>query len=143
MEYVTLHVGIASFLPLWRDDDPEQVIPPAAERCRVEAQLWEHVQQTKTDGGRVIAVGTTVVRALEGASYALATAVEQEADIFITPGYKFKVVDALVTNFHQPRTTHLLLVQALLGAELLDEAYQFALRENFRFLSYGDGMFIV
>jgi S-adenosylmethionine:tRNA ribosyltransferase-isomerase len=98
------------------------------------------MRETKDGGGRVIAVGTTVVRALESSArggHAEAT------ELFITPGYRFQRLDSVITNFHQPGTTHLLLVEALLGRELLAKAYQHALANDYRFLSYGDGMFIL
>ena len=142
VRFLTLHVGAASFLPLWHEQD-KVVTPPGAESFVYDKALMDEVRKTRSNGGRVIAVGTTSVRALE--SMALQEEegkISQETELFITPGFSFKAVDAVVTNFHQPRTTHLLLVQALLGRPLLEQSYQFALAHDFRFLSYGDGMFI-
>lgn len=135
---VTLHVGTASFLPIL--DDNGQVVPPGSERFHVGEHVHQDVSSTKDAGGRIIAVGTTVVRALESMVQAPHAA---STELFITPGYTFRVVDALVTNFHQPGTTHLLLVESLLGRELLKTVYKHALNNDYRFLSYGDGMFIV
>jgi S-adenosylmethionine:tRNA ribosyltransferase-isomerase len=134
---ITLHVGTASFLPVL---DNGKLRPPGSERFHVSDEATREVLETNKGGGRVVAVGTTVVRALES------SAREADADateLFITPGYSFKRVDSLITNFHQPGTTHLLLVEALLGRELLAKAYQHALANDYRFLSYGDGMCIL
>lgn len=141
IERITLHVGTASFQPILVNGVLRK---PGHERFVVPESVLSAIQKTKQAGGRVVAVGTTVVRALETAARrgAVAGAVEL-TDLFIEPGFEFKIVDALVTNFHQPRTTHLLLVEALLGAELLDRSYVAALKDNYRFLSYGDGMLIV
>ena len=106
--------------------------------------MLETIASTKKAGGRVIAVGTTVVRALESA--ALGNIFDEEAgtNLFITPGFDFKIVDAIITNFHMPASTHLLLVEAFLkDASLLAKSYSYALENNFRFFSYGDGMFLV
>lgn len=137
---VTLHVGSASFLPVVVDG---QLRPPGSERFEVPAEVLTQVRETKDGGrGRVIAVGTTVVRALESA-YGTVPGDSASTELFIRPGYSFKAVDALVTNFHQPGTTHLLLVEALLQRSLLHSAYAHALNGEYRFLSYGDGMLIV
>ena len=144
IRFLTLHVGVASFLPLWEEGDSGPGKRPAAERYTVSPELLQELIEVRSRGGRVIAVGTTVVRALEAAArnQDLQTG-EQLTDLFITPGHQFKLVDVLVTNFHQPRTTHLLLVQAFIGRELLERAYQHALENDYRFLSYGDGMVIL
>jgi S-adenosylmethionine:tRNA ribosyltransferase-isomerase len=134
---ITLHVGTASFLPVL---DNGKLRPPGSERFHVTEQATTELADTKSSGGRIIAVGTTVVRALESsASIAHADATE----LFITPGYNFRLVDSLITNFHQPGTTHLLLVESLLGRELLATVYEHALLNGYRLLSYGDGMFII
>jgi S-adenosylmethionine:tRNA ribosyltransferase-isomerase len=117
--------------------------PPGEEHFHVPPEILVRTGETKSRGGRVVAVGTTVVRALESATRGVEGGVEGETSLFIQPGFEFKSVDALVTNFHQPSTTHLLLVEALTGRDLLHRAYQTALENEYRFLSYGDGMLII
>lgn len=146
---ITLHLGAASFRPLHHADEEfdAAVHRPGTERLIADNNLLERVKSHRSGGGKIIAVGTSVVRALES----LARAEAGEAlsgrgvptDLFVEPGFKFQLVDALVTNFHQPRTTHLLLVEAFLGRELLAHVYQHALKGEYRFLSYGDGMLIL
>ncbi|RMD88048.1 MAG: tRNA preQ1(34) S-adenosylmethionine ribosyltransferase-isomerase QueA, partial [Candidatus Dadabacteria bacterium] len=146
VDFVTLHVGTPSFIPVYvhGKEGKTRVIPPAPERCVFSASLMAKIRDAKDRGGRVIAVGTTVVRALESmARVKCAEGEEFEADLFITPEYKFNLVDCLVTNFHQPGTTHMLIVEALMGRELLEESYHYALSNRYRFLSYGDGMLIL
>lgn len=128
--FLTLHVGTSSIFPV--EDKP------GSERFSISDETIDLVEKTKNNGGRVIAVGTTTCRALE--SYGSKVS---ETDLFIIPGYKFKYVDSLITNFHQPGTTHLLLVEALIGSKLLEKSYKYALDNEFRFLSYGDGMIII
>ncbi len=137
MTRITLHVGTASFLPVL---DNGKLRPPGSERFHVTEQATREMAETKDAGGRVIAVGTTSVRALESSGQVSGA---DATDLFITPGYRFRVVDSVITNFHQPGTTHLLLVESLLGRELLARVYQHALANDYRFLSYGDGMFIL
>jgi len=134
--YVTLHVGAGTFQPIRTDELSQHQMH--AERVTVTPQLCRQIAETRARGGRVVAVGTTVVRALESAD----DSGKAETSLFITPGYRFKRVDLMVTNFHQPRTTHLLLVEAFLGRELLAASYQYAIDHQFRFLSYGDGMLL-
>ena len=134
---ITLHVGTASFLPVL---DNGELRPPGSERFNVTDEAARETRETKDRGGRIIAVGTTVVRALESSAQETNS---QSTELFITPGYRFRLVDSVITNFHQPGTTHLLLVEALLGRELLARVYQHALANNYRFLSYGDGMLIL
>lgn len=143
ISYLTLHVGTASFLPIWSENESLSKTP-GSERFIYDASLIGALEASRENGGRVIAVGTTVVRALESMMRMKADASRRElsTELFITPGFDFKIVDALVTNFHQPRTTHLLLVEAIMGRELLEESYKYALDNSFKFLSYGDGMFI-
>ncbi len=138
LEYLTLHVGTASFLPL-QFNDQDSITPPGSEDFWVNEDLIKKILQTKANRGRVIAVGTTAVRALESSNLTINN-YHGSTELFIQPGYKFKVIDAMVTNFHQPSTTHLMLVQAFLGYNLINESYKFALENEFRFLSYGDGM---
>jgi S-adenosylmethionine:tRNA ribosyltransferase-isomerase len=140
VDRLTLHVGTASFQPIYVNG---VLRLPGEERFQVPTDVWERVQTSKASGGRVIAVGTTVVRALESAARSSSRGEMGQTQLFIEPGFKFEVVDALVTNFHQPRTTHLLLVEALLGHAGIDACYRAALDNGYRFLSYGDGMLIV
>lgn len=140
---LTLHVGAASFLPLFDGGCVQR--RPGPEAYVFDPGLLEACRRVRERGARVIAVGTTVVRALEsmsGADFALEK-VAQDTELFIEPGYDFKLVDGLITNFHQPGTTHLLLVEAFMGRELLSRCYDYALCRDFRFLSYGDGMLIL
>lgn len=137
-ETVTLHVGPASFLPIFKSDSDE-LQKPGVEKFQLQDAVWERIQQTKASGGRVIAVGTTMVRALESRGRSM----HAETELFITPGFPFAVVDGIITNFHQPGTTHLLLVQAFIGVTALTDSYQYALEHGFRFLSYGDGMLLL
>jgi S-adenosylmethionine:tRNA ribosyltransferase-isomerase len=115
-----------------------------SERYVIPQVTADLIHETRQQGGRVIALGTTTARALEQAARDDGTVLagEGEADIFISPGYRFKVVDALITNFHLPMSTLLILVSALAGKDLLCTAYAEAVRRRFRFYSYGDAMFI-
>jgi S-adenosylmethionine:tRNA ribosyltransferase-isomerase len=139
---VTLHVGAGTFQPVRADDIQDHHMH--AEFVEVDQQLCDAVAQTRVRGGRVVAVGTTAVRSLESAC--LATGDLQpfcgDTDIFIYPGYKFRCVDALVTNFHLPESTLLMLVSALAGQEPIMDAYRSAVAERYRFFSYGDAMFL-
>jgi len=140
--YITLDVGLASVLSVVQEDG--SVRPPGPERVNVPPETSVQIVSTRRNGGRVVAVGTTVVRALESA--ALSNSSQQNtpemADIFIKPGHVFKNLDCVITNFHQPASSHLLLIEALLGRKNLAVAYQHALANDYRFLSYGDAMFI-
>tara|TARA_A100001391_G_scaffold203812_2_gene197194 strand:+ start:9263 stop:10303 length:1041 start_codon:yes stop_codon:yes gene_type:complete len=139
--FVTLHVGAGTFQPVRVDRVEDHHMH--SERFRVPAPLVEQVAATRAGGGRVVAVGTTALRALEAASADGALrAGEAETDIFIYPGYRFRQVDALVTNFHLPRSTLLMLISAFAGRERVLAAYREAVREQYRFFSYGDAMFI-
>ena len=140
VDRLTLHVGTASFQPIYVNG---VLRPPGSERFHVPKNVWERLLETKARKGRVIAIGTTVVRALESAARSGALERMDETQLFIEPGFRFAMVDALVTNFHQPRTTHLLLVEALLGPGAIDDCYRSALENGYRFLSYGDGMLII
>ncbi len=139
-ETLTLHVGTASFLPLQRDDGSLEFLPPGQELLSVPHSLCEKVIKFRSQAKKVIPVGTTAMRALESA---MRGCLDGATDLFITPGFEFLGADGLITNFHQPGTTHLLLVEALLGRELLEEVYAHALENEYRFLSYGDGMLIL
>ena len=139
--FVTLHVGAGTFQPVRVDKVEEHQMH--SERYEVPPTLCEQIQVARARGGRVIAVGTTSLRALESAAASGAVKAGQgDTDIFIYPGYRFRVVDALVTNFHLPRSTLLMLVSALAGRERIINAYNEAVREGYRFFSYGDAMFI-
>ncbi len=138
---VTLHVGAGTFQPLRVDDLAQHVMH--AERFVVDAALVEAVQACRARGGRVVAVGTTAARALESAAAGGELAPGHgDTRLFITPGYRFRVVDALVTNFHLPESTLLMLVSAFAGRELILAAYAQAVRERYRFFSYGDAMLL-
>lgn len=138
---VTLHVGAASFLAVWEPDRGDTIQSPGVEYYVHSSSLPRELEHVREQGGRVIAVGTTVTRALES-MYRSPQSQDGElchTDLFITPGYKFQSLDGLVTNFHQPGTTHLLLVESILGKEALTLCYEHALNNEYRFLSYGDG----
>jgi S-adenosylmethionine:tRNA ribosyltransferase-isomerase len=138
---VTLHVGAGTFQPLRVDDVRDHVMH--AERYEVPQSLVDAVLACRAAGGRVVAVGTTVARALESAAAGGALAAGQgDTRLFITPGYAFRVVDALITNFHLPESTLLMLVSAFAGRDAVLAAYAHAVRERYRFFSYGDAMFI-
>jgi len=143
---LTLHVGLGTFLPIRVERFEEHLMH--REYYEISAATLEKVQRTKASKGRVVAVGTTVTRTLEHAAglgkwgACSDEGIDGEADIFIYPGYRFRVVDALLTNFHAPRSTVLMLAAAFAGRENLLRAYREAVAENYRFLSYGDSMFI-
>lgn len=139
--YVTLHVGAGTFQPVRADNIHDHVMH--SEVIDVPESVCEKVMATHKRGGRVIAVGTTSVRCLESAAASGAIKPMQgDTDIFIYPGYEFKVVDALVTNFHLPESTLLMLVSAFSGYSQIIEAYQQAVEQKYRFFSYGDAMFL-
>lgn len=140
--YVTLHVGAGTFQPVRVENIADHKMHK--EWISVSEALVSQIEECKAAGGRVIAVGTTTVRSLESAALSgTLQAFEGETDIFITPGFKFKVVDSLLTNFHLPESTLLMLVSAFAGYELMMNAYQHAVQEKYRFFSYGDAMLIV
>ena len=139
---VTLHVGLGTFAPI-REEDPTQH-SMHSEWCEVPLETITQIEACKKRGNRVIGVGTTSTRTLESAAQSgTLVPFQGETDIFIHPPYAFKIIDALVTNFHLPRTTLLLLVGALTGMELLERAYQIAIEQEYRFFSYGDAMLIL
>ena len=140
---VTLHVGVGTFKPVTVDQIEDHRM--AAEWVEVGVETVRAIEQTRATGRRIVAVGTTVVRALETAARAdgQIRPYQGETDLFMTPGFEFKVVDALLTNFHLPRTTLLMLVSALAGTEFLRQAYAEAVRQRYRFYSYGDAMLIL
>jgi S-adenosylmethionine:tRNA ribosyltransferase-isomerase len=140
--YVTLHVGAGTFAPLRSENVEEHRMH--REWLNVGAELVEKIRHARARGGRVVAVGTTVVRALESALRAgEVQPFAGETQIFIFPGYKIASVDALITNFHLPESTLLMLVSAFAGRELMLDAYRHAVAERYRFFSYGDAMLIL
>ncbi|MEJ5347912.1 MAG: tRNA preQ1(34) S-adenosylmethionine ribosyltransferase-isomerase QueA [Desulfosoma sp.] len=140
---ITLHVGFGTFAPVRTEDIRDHIMH--SEVVRVSRETAEAIQRAKREGRRVIAVGTTVVRTLEWAAcrFGEVTAVSGECDHYIYPGYVFRVVDAMITNFHLPKTSLLLLVSAFAGREKILAAYREAIRRGYRFFSYGDAMLIV
>ncbi|MCP4335890.1 MAG: tRNA preQ1(34) S-adenosylmethionine ribosyltransferase-isomerase QueA [Gammaproteobacteria bacterium] len=138
---LTLHVGAGTFQPVRGDDIDSHVMHP--ERIEVTQSVVDSIALTRARGGRVIAVGTTVVRSLETAAAKgeLAT-FDADSRLFIKPGYRFRVVDAMLTNFHLPKSTLLMLVSAFAGSGLMRRAYVHAVAQQYRFFSYGDAMFI-
>jgi S-adenosylmethionine:tRNA ribosyltransferase-isomerase len=141
IDYVTLHVGAGTFQNL-REDDLDQVVLHR-EWCRVSSQLVTRIAATKAAGGRVFAVGTTATRTLESAAREGALqAFEGDTQLFIRPGYEFRVIDGLITNFHLPQSSLLMLVCALAGTGFVLNAYRHAVAERYRFFSYGDACLI-
>jgi S-adenosylmethionine:tRNA ribosyltransferase-isomerase len=140
--WLTLHVGPATFLPI-REATP-QGHTLEAEAARIPLETADKIGAAKREGRRVIAVGTTTTRALESAAEASrsVTAGDLRAGVFIVPGFRFRVVDAMLTNFHLPRSTLLMLVSAFAGRERILDSYGIAVREGYRFYSYGDAMLI-
>ena len=139
--YVTLHVGAGTFQPVRVDNINEHKMH--SELYSVPAETIALIKTTQTSGKKVTAIGTTALRALESAARSgKLVAGNGETDIFITPGYKFKVVDRLLTNFHLPKSTLLMLVSAFAGFENIQKSYQHAIAQEYRFFSYGDAMLI-
>jgi S-adenosylmethionine:tRNA ribosyltransferase-isomerase len=139
--YITLHVGAGTFQSLRHEHIEENRLHE--ERIVLEEAACEAVRATRSSGGRVIAVGTTAVRALETASRnGEIETYRGETDLFILPGYEFRCVDAMITNFHLPQSSLLMLVAAFAGRERILDAYEHAVRERYRFFSYGDSMFL-
>ncbi|MDO9047395.1 MAG: tRNA preQ1(34) S-adenosylmethionine ribosyltransferase-isomerase QueA [Methylobacter sp.] len=139
--FVTLHVGSGTFQPVRVDDLSEHLMHK--EYFVVLPETVAAIQQARASGGRVIAIGTTVVRALESASKnGRLEAGFGDTDLFITPGYQFKTVDAMLTNFHLPESTLLMLVSAFAGYAHIMNAYSHAIDQSYRFFSYGDAMFL-
>ena len=144
--YITLHVGLDTFAPVTEENPEEHEIH--TEWCQVNKKVAQQINHTHADGGRVIAVGTTSLRSLESAArHAVdgknVCAFEGPTDLFILPGFKFKVVDAMITNFHLPRSTLIMLVSAFAGRERIMYTYDVAKKEGYRFYSFGDAMLII
>ena len=140
---VTLHVGLGTFRPVKVDKIEEHEMH--GEFFHIDEAVAEEINRRRANGGRIIAVGTTSARVLESVSTddGIVHAVKGETGIFIYPGYKFKAVDALITNFHLPESTLIMLVSALAGKENVMKAYETAVEEKYRFFSFGDAMLIV
>lgn len=140
--FVTLHVGVGTFRPVEAEDITTHQMH--AEWVEVPPQTVEQIRQTKANGGRVIAVGTTAVRSLEGAAQSgTLQPVCGKINLFIYPGYEWRVVDGLLTNFHLPKSSLMMLVSALIGRQRLLDLYQIAIDQQYRFYSFGDAMLIL
>jgi S-adenosylmethionine:tRNA ribosyltransferase-isomerase len=139
---VTLHVGLDTFAPVNEEDPQDHKMH--TEWCQVTPDTAERINQVKLNGGRVIAVGTTSVRTIESATVnGKLLPFAGSTDLFILPGYKFQIIDGMITNFHLPRSTLIMLVSALAGRENIMHAYEVAKRANYRFYSFGDAMLII
>ncbi|MCB0173746.1 MAG: S-adenosylmethionine:tRNA ribosyltransferase-isomerase, partial [Anaerolineae bacterium] len=163
LDYVTLHIGLDTFKPVTAEQIERHAIH--REVARLSADTARRINQVKLAGGRLIAVGTTSVRTLETAALRSAgvsgslqeasrfdtnlcpwqpvVAVEEETDLYIYPGYTFRAVDVMLTNFHLPKSTLLMLVSAFAGLDLIRQAYETAIAERYRFYSFGDAMLIL
>ena len=140
---VTLHVGLDTFAPVTEDNPEEHQIH--TEWCEIPPATVEAITRTRQSGKRIIAVGTTSVRTLESAGRMGQNAIlsySGQTNLYILPGYRFKIVDAMITNFHLPKSTLLMLVSAFAGGEQILRAYEIAKEEHYRFYSFGDAMFI-
>jgi S-adenosylmethionine:tRNA ribosyltransferase-isomerase len=142
-ETLTLHVGAGTFLPVKSEKIEDHEMH--AEWGRIDALTAERLNAVRSSGGRLVAVGTTSLRLLESAARADGTIERFEGDtaIFITPGYRFKAIDGLITNFHLPKSTLFMLVSALMGLDVMKSAYAHAVREGYRFYSYGDASLLL
>jgi S-adenosylmethionine:tRNA ribosyltransferase-isomerase len=142
-ETLTLHVGAGTFLPLKVDDTSAHKMH--AEWGRIDAATADRLNEARAGGGRLIAVGTTSLRLLESAAGddGIIRPFEGDTAIFITPGYRFKAIDGLITNFHLPKSTLFMLVSALMGLEVMQAAYAHAITEKYRFYSYGDASLLL
>ena len=142
-ETLTLHVGAGTFLPVKADDTSDHQMH--SEWGQISAETADRLNAARAKGGRLIAVGTTVLRLLESAAdeNGLIQPFEGDTDIFITPGYKFRAIGGLMTNFHLPKSTLFMLVSALMGRERMQAAYAHAIAEEYRFYSYGDSSLLL
>ena len=142
-EMLTLHVGAGTFLPVKADDTDDHAMH--AEWGRIEPEVADRLNAARAAGGRIVAVGTTSLRLLESATGEdrLIRPFAGDTDIFITPGYRFRAVDGLMTNFHLPKSTLMMLVSALMGRERMMEAYAHAIAQEYRFYSYGDSSLLL
>jgi S-adenosylmethionine:tRNA ribosyltransferase-isomerase len=141
--YVTLHVGLDTFAPVTEADPQEHKIH--SEWCELTQETADLINQTRQNGGRVVAVGTTSVRTLESAAIGQNGVLPYlgATSVFILPGYQFKIVDAMITNFHLPRSTLIMLVSAFAGRKRILSTYETAIKEGYRFYSFGDAMIIL
>jgi len=143
LEFITLHVGIGTFRPVQTENLEDHEMHE--EFVEIDAKTADRINKAKKEGRRIIAVGTTAVRALEGVAALNQGALKSfagDVNLFIKPGFKFQIIDSLITNFHLPKSTLLVLVSALAGRENVLKAYQEAVKEKYRFYSFGDAMFI-
>ena len=142
-ETLTLHVGAGTFLPVKAEDTDDHAMH--SEWGRIEPEVADRLNAARASGGRIIAVGTTSLRLLESATQAdgVIRAFAGDTDIFITPGYKFRAVDGLMTNFHLPKSTLMMLVSALMGRDRMMAAYAHAIANEYRFYSYGDSSLLI
>jgi len=142
-ETLTLHVGAGTFLPVKAEDTDDHIMH--SEWGRIDAETADRLNTLRANGGRLIAVGTTVLRLLESAANedGIIQPFEGDTDIFITPGYRFRAVDGLMTNFHLPKSTLFMLVSALMGSERMQAAYAHAIDHAYRFYSYGDSSLLL
>ncbi|GAB5489117.1 MAG: tRNA preQ1(34) S-adenosylmethionine ribosyltransferase-isomerase QueA [Parasphingorhabdus sp.] len=142
-ETLTLHVGAGTFLPVKADDTNDHKMH--SEWGRIEPDVADRLNAVRQSGGRVISVGTTSLRLLESATGddGIIKSFEGDTDIFITPGYKFRAIDGLMTNFHLPKSTLFMLVSALMGREIMQTAYAHAIEKDYRFYSYGDSSLLL
>lgn len=141
--YVTLHVGLGTFRPVKEDNILDHKMH--VEHFTIPQETADKIKECRARGGRVVAVGTTSCRTLESAAqkYGKVTACTEDTGIFIYPGYEFKAIDGLITNFHLPESTLIMLVSAFMGRERTLAAYETAIREKYRFFSFGDSMMII
>jgi S-adenosylmethionine:tRNA ribosyltransferase-isomerase len=140
-DFITLHIGAGTFQPLRVENIHEHRMH--SERVSISQATCDRINAAKKAGRRIVAIGTTVVRSLEASTKNnLISPFEGETDIFIFPGYQFKIIDALFTNFHLPESTLLMLVCAFGGREFVMNAYRHAVEQQYRFYSYGDAMFV-
>jgi S-adenosylmethionine:tRNA ribosyltransferase-isomerase len=141
MAFITLHVGSGTFQPIKTEDINQHTMHQ--EIYNIPKSIIKKIAETKAKNGRIVAIGTTVLRALESAyEEDIIKTGYNETDIFIKPGFNFKVVDALFTNFHLPKSTLLMLVSAFAGSKFIKAIYRHAVDNKYRFFSYGDAMFI-
>ena len=141
IQFVTLHVGAGTFLPVKTEDIKDHKMH--SEYSHISPSVCEAINKAKSEGRRIIAVGTTALRSLESCSHnSKLYPAAKETDIFITPGYKFQIVDSLITNFHLPKSTLFMLVCAFFGSQEIKDLYKYAIDNKMRFFSYGDAMML-